>query len=236
MEVEIWSDFACPFCYIGKRKFEAALSGFSHRDQVEVKFKSFQLDPGAKRDVDQNVHEMLAAKYGMSLEKAKEMNNQVALQAKEVGLDFQFDSVQLTNTLDAHRLAHFAKKHGKAAELTERLMKAYFTDGLNIGDHQTLVRLAGEVGLDENEVTALLEGNEYQDEAHADQGEGARIGVRGVPFFVFDQKYAVSGAQPSEAFKEALEKVWSEKEELQEQKTVTQESNQAHCSDGSCSV
>ncbi|KIL42694.1 DsbA family oxidoreductase [Jeotgalibacillus soli] len=213
MKVEIWSDYVCPFCYIGKRRFEEALSQFSHRDEVEVVYKSFQLDPNAKRDPDQDVHDVLAGKYGMSREKAKTMNEQVAQQAKEVGLDYYFDRMIHTNTYDAHRLAHYAAEQGKMKELTERLLKAYFTDSLHIGDHETLARLASEVGLDQEKALAVLGSDNYKEHVQNDVQEAGRIGISGVPFFVFQQKYAVSGAQPSEAFLQVLNKVWDEENE-----------------------
>ncbi|TGV07152.1 DsbA family oxidoreductase, partial [Mesorhizobium sp. M00.F.Ca.ET.186.01.1.1] len=142
MKVEVWSDFACPFCYIGKRQLEGALSQFPNKDQVEVVYRSFQLDPTMARDTNMDMHQVLASKYGMSLEQAKGMNDRVAQQAKGVGLDYYFDTMIPTNTFDAHRLAHYAATHGKMTEMKERLLKAYFTESLHLGDHEVLAQLA----------------------------------------------------------------------------------------------
>ncbi|SDI90589.1 DsbA family oxidoreductase [Natribacillus halophilus] len=213
MNVEIWSDIACPFCYIGKRKFEDGLQQFPHRDEVDVTFKSFQLDPYAEKEQSQSTAEMLADKYGMSLQKAEEMNQQVTEQAKEVGLDYQLESSVLTNTKDAHRLSHFAREAGKMEAMMERLLKAYFTEGKHVGDHDTLAALAEEVGLDGEAARAMLESDRYEDIVREEMQEGADIGVQGVPFFVFNRKYAVSGAQPPKAFLEVMEKVHEEESE-----------------------
>lgn len=210
MKVEIWSDFACPFCYIGKRRFEAALEQFPHKEEVEVIYHSFELDPAAPKQPQQDIHSMLAAKYGMSREQAKQMNNQVAEQAKSVGLTYHMDQIVPTNTFDAHRLAQFAADRGKGIEMTERLLKAYFTDTVNLSDHETLISLAREVGLDAEETAKMLAGDSYANEVRRDQQEAAALGIRGVPFFVIDRKYGVSGAQPTEVFTQALEKAWTE--------------------------
>lgn len=212
MKVEIWSDFACPFCYIGKRRFEAALEQFANQAEVEVVYRSFELDPTAEKEPKQDVHAMLAAKYGMSREQAKQMNDNVANQAKAVGLTYHMDSVVPANTFDAHRLAQFAADRGKGEDMTERLLKAYFTDAVNLSDHQALISLAAEVGLDPEETSAMLASDEYADQVRRDQQEAAALGIRGVPFFVIDRKYGVSGAQPTEVFSQALEKAWSERQ------------------------
>jgi predicted DsbA family dithiol-disulfide isomerase len=210
MKVEIWSDFACPFCYIGKRRFEAALEQFANKDEVEVVYRSFELDPYMEKNVPYDVHDMLSAKYGMSREQAKALNDDVARQAKAVGLLYHFDTLILTNTFDAHRLTHFAAKYGKEGEVAEFLFKAYFTDSKHIGDPETLVKIAVEVGLDREEAASMLAGTQYTDEVRADEREAESLGIRGVPFYVINRKYAVSGAQPSEVFLEVLQKVWNE--------------------------
>ncbi|MCZ8521763.1 MULTISPECIES: DsbA family oxidoreductase [Paenibacillus] len=215
MKVEIWSDFMCPFCYIGKRHFEAALVQFPHKESVEVIFRSFELDPQAERDVDFDVHDMLAAKYGMSREQALANNERVGATAKAAGLSFNFDDMILTNTFDAHRLTHFAARNGKGNELAERLFRAYFTDSKHLGHHETLVALASEAGLDAKEAAAALAGGAYAQNVREDEEEAARLGVRGVPFFVIDRKYAVSGAQPSSLFLDTLHKAWGEASLLQ---------------------
>lgn len=210
MKVEIWSDFVCPFCYIGKRRFEQAMQQLPNREDIEVIFRSFELDPQAEREMKIDVHDLLAAKYGMTREQAKAANENVVNQAKAVGLTYHFDTVIPTNSFDAHRLTHFAAKYGKMNEMAERLFKAYFTDSKHIGNRETLSELAAEVGLDKEEAAAVLAGNEYSDEVRADEDEGHRLGIRGVPFFVINRRYAVSGAQPSEVFLEALQKAWKE--------------------------
>ncbi len=210
MKVEIWSDFACPFCYIGKRRFEQAIEQFD--GDVKVEFRSFELDPNAPRKTDQDIHDMLAGKYGMTREKAKAMNDQMTEQAKEAGLDYQMDTIIPANTHDAHRLSHYAKEQGKMAEFTERIMKAYFTESKHIADFESLAQLAEESGLLKEEVLNVLESGKYSDQVRADQKEAAQVGVRGVPFFVFNEKYAVSGAQPVESFLQVLHKVGAEEQ------------------------
>lgn len=210
MKVEIWSDYACPFCYIGKRRFEAALGQFAHKDNIQVEFKSFELDPSAKRDAEYDVHDMLAQKYGMSREQAIANNANLTEQAAQLGLAYDFDGMILTNTFDAHRLSHFSAAQGKAGEMTERLLSAYFTESKHIGDRETLADLAAEAGLDREEALNVLQNGEYAAEVRADEQEAGALGVRGVPFFVFDRKYAVSGAQPPEVFLQALTKAWQD--------------------------
>jgi predicted DsbA family dithiol-disulfide isomerase len=215
MKVEIWSDYVCPFCYIGKRRFQSALEQFANKKDIEVVFKSFELDPHAKRDGNPNVYEMLAAKYGMSKEQAVANTNNIAMQAKSVGLDFHFDRSIQTNTFDAHRLAHFAASKGKLSEMTERLLKAHFTDGLHVGDPNTLADLAAEIGLDREAAAQMLaDENQFAKEVRADEQEAGRLGVRGVPFFVINRKYAISGAQPTQLFLETLQKAWDEENPL----------------------
>ncbi|NOU94639.1 thioredoxin domain-containing protein [Paenibacillus sp. LMG 31456] len=234
MKVEIWSDIMCPFCYIGKRKFEAALEQFSNKSNVEVVYRSFELDPNSPRDVNHDVHQMLSSKYGMSREQAISMNADVARQASAVGLTFNFDSMILTNTFDAHRLAHYAAQHGKMHEMTERLLHAYFTESKHIGDHEVLADLAAEVGLDKIEAAKVLASQDYAKEVRADEQEASTLGIRGVPYFVINRKYAISGAQPSEVFLGALQKAWDEDQPL----IVLGESNSptadAACADGVC--
>ncbi|MNI39778.1 DSBA-like thioredoxin domain protein [compost metagenome] len=240
MKIDVWSDFACPFCYIGKRRLEHALSQFADRDQVEVVFRSFQLDPNARTDESRDIHEILAGKYGMTREKAVAMNEQLAEQARGVGLQFNFDTLVPTNTLDGHRLNHYAATKGKEKALTERLLKAYFTDSVNIGDRKVLVSLAAEAGLDAAEVTAVLESDAYTAEVEQDIDAAQALNVTGVPFFVFNNKYAVSGAQPGPVFTEVLDTVWAEEQKAPKLQVVGQPKSQASdaegCDDGSCSI
>ncbi len=210
MKIEVWSDFSCPFCYIGKRRLEKALEAFEHREEIQVVYRSFELDPEAPKDAELSIHELLAVKYGLSLPQAKESNQNVAAQAKAEGLDYHFDTAIPTNTFDAHRLSHYAGEKGKAKEMTERLYRAYFTDSLHIGDRDTLVRLAEEAGLDGREAGEVLDQNRYADQVLEDEREARQLGIRGVPFVVLRGKYAVSGAQPLEIFQGALLRAWED--------------------------
>ncbi len=180
--------------YIGKRRLEQALEKFPQKDEVEVEFRSYELDPTTAKNQDKTIHEALAMKYGMSVDEAKKMNEGVGEQAKGVGLNFQFDTMVPANTFDAHRLAHFAKTKAKDKEITERLLHAYFTEGKRLSDHDVLAELAVEVGLERNEVFEVLQDETaYADDVRYDENTAQQIGVRGVPFFVVNQKYAISG-------------------------------------------
>ena len=231
MKVEIWSDIACPFCYIGKRKFEHALVGFDQKDEVEVVYKSFQLDPNAPQNTTETMNQMLAKKYGQSVEQVEQMQKQVTVQANEVGLDYHLNDAKMTNTLDAHRLIHLAKEKGKMSEMKEQLLKSYFVEGKHVGEIESLVEIAAAVGLDKEEVTSVLASDQYKKEVEADMQEGVQLGVQGVPFFVFNRKYAVSGAQPSNVFSEVLTKVIEEEKQSQPLNVIKQGDA---CTDGSC--
>lgn len=235
MNIEIWSDMVCPFCYIGKRKLEEALDQLPYGSEVKVRYRSFELDPNAPVQSNRDLHDSLASKFGISREQAKAMNDNVSEQARAVGLNYDLDRVVPTNTFDAHRLTQFAAKHGKMIELTERIFQAYFTEGLHIGDHATLVKLAGEVGLNETEAKQVLASDQFADEVRKDEQEARQIGVQGVPFFVINRKYAVSGAQPVEVFVKALEQARSEE---QPKITVVGDSAEsgAACTDTACST
>lgn len=212
IRVEVWSDFVCPFCYIGKRRLELALAQFSHGDEVVVEFKSFELDPGSPRDTAKSVHEVLAEKYGMSVAEAQRTHAGLAKHAESVGLVYRFDSMQPTNTFDAHRLVKFAKSFGRDAELTERLFSAYFTDSENISDVVTLAEVAEGVGLSRAEALKVIQDkNAFANDVRIDEEIARQIGVTGVPFFVVNQRYSISGAQPTETFIDALDKVWEER-------------------------
>ncbi|QDA60569.1 DsbA family oxidoreductase [Hymenobacter jejuensis] len=229
MKVEIWSDIMCPFCYIGKRRFEQALQQFDHQEAVEVQWRSFELDPNMQTVPGQSIHELLAARKGVSVAQGKQMNDHMAGIAKEVGLDYDFDRVIPTNTFLAHRFIHLAGEHNLQDAAKERVLAAYFTEGRNVGDLDTLAKLGAELGLDAAQVHATLETDAYTNQVRLDEYLAQQVGVRGVPFFVFDEKYAVSGAQPSELFLEVLEKVWSETQ------PVAQDMEGASCEvDGDC--
>ena len=210
MKVEIWSDVVCPFCYIGKRKFENALKDFAHRDEVEVVWHSFELTPDFQPIPGESIHESLAKKKGVSVEEGKAMNDYMTKAAQEVGLNYDFDRTIPANTFLAHQLIHLGAHHGRQDAIKERLMAAYYLEGQNVGDLDTLVKLGTEVGLDAAESRAALTAGTYAEAVRLDEYQAQQINVRGVPFFVFEDKYAVSGAQPSELFTEVLEKVWDE--------------------------
>lgn len=210
MKVEIWSDIVCPWCYIGRRRFEKALTEFDHSDQVEVIWRSFQLDPDAPLNYAGSVNDMLAERYGISLEQAENKNAQVAELAALEGLEYHLEKAHPVNSLNAHRLLHLAAQSHLQGEMKERLQKAYFTEGKVISDPDTLVQLALEVGLDEAEVHRVLASDAFSNEVQADILKAQDLGCTGVPFFVFDQKYAVSGAQPVKVFLKALETTWSD--------------------------
>lgn len=216
MKIEVWSDIMCPFCYIGKKNFEKALSQFAGAAEIEVEWKSFQLDPDIPQGESyRNEKQYLAERKGMSAAQVDGMLKSVTETAAQAGVEMDFDKVIVANTLDAHRLLHFAKDKGMANLLKERLLKAHFTDGLNVGDKEVLLNLAVEAGLNPEETHMVLAGEEYAYQVAQDIQEAGNIGVRGVPFFVFDRKYAISGAQPVGAFLQTLEKSHSEWKETQ---------------------
>ncbi|MGB0916124.1 MAG: DsbA family oxidoreductase [Flavobacteriales bacterium] len=210
MNVEVWSDVVCPFCYIGKTNFDKALAQFAEKENIEFVWKSFQLYPHVKTDLDKTLYEHLSESKGISVEQAKGMGVNAAQMGTDVGLSLDFDNSVVANSFNAHRLIHFAKENGLQLEMKERLFKAFFTEGKNIDDNVTLTALAKEIGLDPEEVKAILESDRYSDAVRADIQESQQLGVRGVPFFVFDRKYAVSGAQAPAGFLETLEKSFSE--------------------------
>ena len=209
MKVEIWSDIVCPWCAIGKARFARALEAFAHRDDVEVVWRSFELDPTAPRELSGPLAEHLAAKYGVSVAEATAMQDRMTTVAAAEGLTFRFDIARSGNTFDAHRLLHLAADHGLQHELNERLLRAYLEDGEPIGDVATLTRLAAEAGLAAGEAADVLAGDRYADAVRADEAQARAYGISGVPFFVVDGAYGVSGAQPPEALLEVLNTAWS---------------------------
>lgn len=208
MEIEIWSDIMCPFCYIGKRKFETALEHFEHKDKVKVIWKSYLLDPGLVSDSTKSIHEHLAYSKGWTVDYAKEMGEYVSNMAKEEGLQYNMDKVKVANTFDAHRLIQMAKQLNKGDEMEELLFKAYFTEGKNLADQHVLKTIALSIGIGEEEMDTLFRGKNFAKEVLEDIKAAENIGVSGVPYFVFDGKFAVSGAQPTETFLNALRKAW----------------------------
>jgi predicted DsbA family dithiol-disulfide isomerase len=210
LTVEIWSDVVCPWCYIGKRRFEAALERFAHRDEVSVLWRSFELDPAAPVMPEGTAAERLAAKYGLTLERAAEMHAQMTEMAAGEGLEYHLDRARGGNTFAAHRLIHAAAAHGRQAAAQERLMRAYFTEGEPISDPETLARLIAEVGVDAEEARAVAFSDRHGDAVREDELLAAKLGIQGVPFFVLDRRYGVSGAQPADVLLEALERAWSD--------------------------
>ena len=208
--VEIWSDVMCPFCYIGKRKFEAALQSFEQRDSVQVTWRSFQLDPAVRFTPGRTLYEYLAERKGVTLEASRRMHERLTAAAAEVGLRYNFDAAIIANSFDAHRLTHLARERGGQDKVEERLFAAYFTEGRNISDHDTLGGLGAEAGLDPAEVREMLAGTRFAGDVRKEAREAESLGADGVPFFVFNRVFAVSGAQPSELFLEALQKAWAE--------------------------
>jgi len=207
IKVEIWSDFLCPFCYIGKRRFQAALDAYPERDQVEVIWRSFELDPNAKRDFNISIHELLATKYGRTLEWALETNANLEAQALQLGLQFHMDQVIPTNSFLAHRLLHLAKSLGQQDAVSEKIFAAYFTEGRHIGKVETLLEIAETVGLDLVQARKVLHSNDFSDAVRQDEDEAQLFGLTGVPAFVFNRKYLISGAQPAEVLTQALQKL-----------------------------
>jgi predicted DsbA family dithiol-disulfide isomerase len=208
VDVEIWSDIACPWCYIGKRRFEAALAEFEHRDDVRVTWRSFELDPSAPHEREGDNATRIAEKYGITVERAREMGRTVTDAANGEGLDFHLDIQRSGTTFDGHRVIHLAAEHGLQDAMKERLMLAYFTEGQLVSDHDTLVGLAAEVGLDEDEVRATLASDRYADEVRGDERLAGQFGISAVPTFVVDRAIGASGAHPPEALLQLLEQGW----------------------------
>jgi predicted DsbA family dithiol-disulfide isomerase len=210
MQVEIWSDVVCPWCYLGKRRFEQALESFEHRDQVEVSYRSFELDPTAPGGETAPTIDVLARKYGLSPDQAVAAQRQMQDRAAAEGLTFRMDGLTSGNTRDAHRLLQLAGDTGLQAEFAERLHRAYFTEQTSVFDHAALAELADSVGLDAGAVQRVLTSGEYGDAVDADEAMAHSLGVTGVPFFVFDRRYGVSGAQPAKTLTQVLERAWAE--------------------------
>jgi predicted DsbA family dithiol-disulfide isomerase len=204
MKVEIWSDVVCPWCYIGKRRFETALRAFDGRDDVEVQWRSFQLNPEQPRGARTTHDEYLAAKLRTTREQVHQLNARVVGLAAAEGLQYDFDRYQVINTFDAHRVAHLGAAHGLSDQVQERFLSGQLERGEVLDDPDTLVRLGSEVGIPAQEIRDVLASDAYQAEVQADIDEAYRIGCNGVPFFVIDRRYGISGAQPAELFLQAL--------------------------------
>jgi len=208
MQIEIWSDVICPWCYIGKRRFEQALEQFGRKDDISVIWRSFELDPNAAQQYPGTLVERLARKYGVSLQEAKAMNARVTALAGEVGLEYRLDIARPGNTFDAHRLLHYANSRQLGDKAAERIMQAYFCESLPVGERAALARLAPQFGIAEAEALGILEGDAYADAVRADEARAAAFGITGVPFFVFDEMTGISGAQPTSVFVEALQQTY----------------------------
>lgn len=234
MKIEIWSDVLCPYCYIGKRRLEQALDQFEHSGDIEIEWKSFQLQPGAETRPEKNPAEHLAEVKGWSIEQTDQMFRRVTDMAAKEGLEFNMNDAIVANSFNAHRFAHYAKTQGKGDEAEEALFKAYFTDGKNIDDTDTLVALGKEIGMNAEETRKVLESEEYGDAVKQDIQVSQNIGIRGVPFFLFDRKYAISGAQQSEVFLKALNKSWSEWKNEQQPVELAAKEGEACDIDGEC--
>ena len=233
MKVEIWSDVVCPWCYVGKRRFEAALARFDHRDQIEVVWRAFELDPAAPRSRDGDYVGRLAGKYRVSVAEAQAMIDRMVAAGAADGLDLRFDRARPGNTFDAHRLLHLALDRGVQDTLKERLLAATFTEGAAIGDVDVLAGLAVAAGLDADEVRVVLDGDAYTADVRADERRAAALGISAVPFFVVDGKYGVPGAQPPDVLLAVLEQAWDEARPL----TIVGGGGAAPgCTDDSCDV
>lgn len=233
MNIEVWTDTACPFCYIGKTKFEMALEQFEHAKQVQVNYRAYQINPSGKKGTGRNLDEELSVMHHLPLAKAKLMNQQVGIQAKEVGLNFDFGKAIATNSKDSLRLAYFANESNKMGEMIHAEQKAYLEDGLDIGDFQVLADLAAGIGLDRAQAMTALMSDQFDDQIKRDKKEGIELGIQGVPFFIIDHKYAISGAQPVSVFLAALNSTWQENHLVD--KGVGAEDD-GMCKDGVCKI
>jgi predicted DsbA family dithiol-disulfide isomerase len=234
MKIEIWSDVMCPFCYIGKRNFETALEQFSNKNGIEVVWKSFQLDPSLPEVQDSNYTDYLMVSKGLGRPQVEGMLNNVTQMAKGVGLEYDFDRAVMVNSFKAHRVLQLAKTRGLGDAAEERLFRAFFTEGRNIADDDTLLELGKEAGLNETEIRSSLSDERYSDMVKQDIQEARAIGVTGVPFFVFNRKYAVSGAQPPQAFLQTLEKAYTEWREANPEIKIEVTKGQSCSIDGVC--
>lgn len=225
MKVQVWSDFVCPFCYVGKRHLEEAIKELGQ--DIEVEFMSFELDPQYRDNPDLNIHEMLAQKYNISVEEARLNNERVGAMAAQVGLNYDFDAMKYTNTFNAHKVFQYAKFKGLGNEYSEKLMDAYFSKGVYLNDLDALIELGVTVGLDAEGIKNAFESDEFGLSVRQDEQWAQMIGARGVPHFVIDDQVSLSGAQPVETFKSALQHV----------ENINAQKNEAMmCSDGMCTI
>ena len=201
MKIEIWSDYACPYCYIGERQLEKALESFSGEESIDISYKGFELDPSASYKTTSDTRERISGKYRMSLEKSQQMIDSITEYAKRVGLDYNYGATRYTNTFDAHRIAKYAETKGKGLEMSEKLFHAYFTENKQMSDHKVLTDIAIELGLDKLEVEDVLKSKKFAEAVRNDEYEASNLGIQAVPFFLINGKYSVSGAQPPKVLK-----------------------------------
>ena len=233
VKVEIWSDVVCPWCYLGKRRFESALERFEHKADVDVRWRSFELDPAAPAVREGDPVQRLADKYGMSRAQAQAKNEQLTMLAAAEGLEYHLDQVRSGNTFDAHRVLHLAADNGVQDAVKERFMRAYFTEREPVGDHETLTRLAVEAGLDDTAVREVLASDRYAVDVRGDEEQAAAYGISGVPFFVVDERYGVSGAQSADVLLATLQRAWAEANPLT---MVVDDDADESCQGDSCAV
>jgi len=233
MKVDIWSDTRCPFCFIGKRNFEKALQEFSHNDKVEVDWHSFQLDPNMKTDLSKNHYEYLSEVKGFPMPQIMQMHENLSQSGKNAGIDFNFDEVKVSNSFKSQMLVQLAKEKGKANEIEELLFEAYFQLGKDIDDVEVLSEIGNKIGFSDEEIQNAVNSEQLSELVNNDISEASNLGIRGVPFFVFNQKYAISGAQPTHLFSEVLEKSWSEFSESDSNIKIIQEGDSCDV-EGNC--
>jgi len=233
MKVDIWSDTRCPFCFIGKRNFEKALQEFSQNDNIEVHWHSFQLDPNMKTDLTKNHYEYLSEVKGFPMQQIMQMHENLIQSGKNAGIDFNFDEVKVSNSFKSQMLVQLAKAKGKADEMEELLFEAYFKLGKDIDDVQVLSEIGEKLGFSKEEISKAVQSEELSELVNNDITEASNLGIRGVPFFVFNQKYAISGAQPTHLFSEVLEKSWTEFSENDSKLKIIEEGDSCEI-DGNC--
>lgn len=236
MKIDIWSDIACPWCYIGKRRFEKALAAFEHRDAVEVTWHSYQLDPALPERYDGTEADYLATRKGMPPEQVRQMFAHVAGIAAEEGLAYDFDALVVANSGRAHELLHLAAEHGLAAAVKESLLSAHFEHGEDIGSLETLTRIGVAAGLDRGEVESALVDGRYRAAVQSDIRQAGSLGIQGVPFFVLENKYGISGAQPTEVFSQALAQVWQESNPLVMVSPTGAQGDSGACGPDGCAI
>lgn len=237
MKVEVWSDFMCPFCYIGDTKLQKAIKNLGLQDDVDIEFKSYELDPTAEEWSGVAFVDIIRSKYSVSVEQAQRNNENIAQHAKEVGLNYRMDMLKPTNSFKAHRLAHFGKSKGKELEIVNALFSAYFEQGKNLSDNTELMEIAKSVGLEEREIQEVLDNDDmFANEVNKDKGQARMYGIQAAPYFVINDKYVVKGAQPLETFEGAINTAWGEINTQKKFEDLSTDDNSGHCSDGSCSI